>query len=76
MLSRDSVVYAGASGNPNWMSSLPTVRIIWRKTWTCWFAWGICLALHFASIREVDINPVMIDNAKPVAADAIFLLRT
>jgi acetyltransferase len=33
------------------------------------------LALDFPSIREIDLNPVMIDDSKPVAADALFVLR-
>ncbi|MCX7635018.1 MAG: acetate--CoA ligase family protein, partial [Syntrophales bacterium] len=34
------------------------------------------IALNHPEIAEIDINPVMIQNGAPVAADALMVLRT
>lgn len=33
------------------------------------------IALHFPQIREIDLNPILIDGNQPVIADAVFVLE-
>jgi hypothetical protein len=32
------------------------------------------IALHFPQIREIDLNPILIDGNQPVIVDAVFVL--
>jgi acetate---CoA ligase (ADP-forming) len=32
------------------------------------------IALHFPQIREIDLNPILIDGNQPIIADAVFVL--
>jgi hypothetical protein len=32
------------------------------------------IALHFPKIKEIDLNPILIDGNQPKIADALFVL--